>query len=163
MHVVNQQIINELYSLFNSIFVDSALAKKNRYKFNEKIINDREGPINGSFDHIRKSFMTFRILIFVFVCILEINLNLFQLHGKNICEVCNKKFASEANLKRHQEIHEVKKVCPHCSATFSFKDGLKRHIKTQHEVVCMSRDARKPVFGVSKKSLTQTGLCSYRR
>ena len=76
MHVVNQQIINELYSLFNSIFVDSALAKKNRYKFNEKIINDREGPINGSFDHIRKSFMAFRILIFVFVCILEINLNL---------------------------------------------------------------------------------------
>ncbi|KIK71552.1 hypothetical protein GYMLUDRAFT_340100 [Collybiopsis luxurians FD-317 M1] len=49
---------------------------------------------------------------------------------------CNKQFAREADLKRHQRTSKLHAMagfaCPQCEATFTRTDALRRHQKTRH-------------------------------
>lgn len=51
---------------------------------------------------------------------------------------CNKEFAREADLKRHQRTTKVHSqpgfMCPQCEATFTRTDALKRHQKSRHYI-----------------------------
>ncbi|KAG1840292.1 hypothetical protein DFJ58DRAFT_810858 [Suillus subalutaceus] len=52
---------------------------------------------------------------------------------------CNKQFAREADLKRHQRTTKLHSVpgfaCPQCDATFTRTDALRRHQKSRHNGV----------------------------
>ncbi|KAF9011278.1 hypothetical protein BDQ17DRAFT_1420672 [Cyathus striatus] len=52
---------------------------------------------------------------------------------------CNKQFAREADLKRHQrttKLHSLPSFsCPQCEATFTRTDALRRHQKSRHKGV----------------------------
>ncbi|KAG5736151.1 hypothetical protein E4T56_gene16924 [Termitomyces sp. T112] len=52
---------------------------------------------------------------------------------------CNKQFAREADLKRHQrttKLHSMPSfACPQCDATFTRTDALRRHQKSRHNGV----------------------------
>ncbi|KAJ8594573.1 hypothetical protein M405DRAFT_475412 [Rhizopogon salebrosus TDB-379] len=52
---------------------------------------------------------------------------------------CNKQFAREADLKRHQRTTKLHTVpgyaCPQCDATFTRTDALRRHQKSRHNGV----------------------------
>ncbi|TDL26402.1 hypothetical protein BD410DRAFT_895115 [Rickenella mellea] len=56
---------------------------------------------------------------------------------------CNKEFAREADLKRHQrttKLHSTPGLCvscPQCEATFTRTDALRRHQKSRHNGVIM--------------------------
>ena len=55
---------------------------------------------------------------------------------EHLCEICNKSFKSEVNLKFHfQNVHvnkETDETCEICNETFINSDILKRHIRIMH-------------------------------
>ncbi|XP_065224303.1 zinc finger protein 808-like [Planococcus citri] len=53
-----------------------------------------------------------------------------------VCDICNKNFSCQRDLKRHMSIHEDSSnlfVCNICDQNFSRRDHLKRHIMVLHE------------------------------
>ncbi|EPQ60064.1 hypothetical protein GLOTRDRAFT_134823 [Gloeophyllum trabeum ATCC 11539] len=58
---------------------------------------------------------------------------------------CNKQFAREADLKRHQRTTKLHSMpgfrCPQCDATFTRTDALRRHQKSRHNGVIVEADA----------------------
>ncbi|KAG2153588.1 uncharacterized protein EDB93DRAFT_1135619 [Suillus bovinus] len=67
---------------------------------------------------------------------------------------CNKQFAREADLKRHQRTTKLHSVpgfaCPQCDATFTRTDALRRHQKSRHNGVIIE-----PMEVEKKKSSTE--------
>ncbi|KAJ4489239.1 hypothetical protein C8R41DRAFT_392758 [Lentinula lateritia] len=66
-----------------------------------------------------------------------------QSNGVWPCEMngCNKQFAREADLKRHQRTTKLHSIagfaCPQCEANFTRTDALRRHQKSRHnDSVC---------------------------
>ncbi|KAI0042264.1 hypothetical protein FA95DRAFT_1547704, partial [Auriscalpium vulgare] len=57
---------------------------------------------------------------------------------------CNKEFAREADLKRHQRTTKLHSMpgfaCPQCEATFTRTDALRRHQKSRHNGIVMDPD-----------------------
>ncbi|KDQ62878.1 hypothetical protein JAAARDRAFT_358376 [Jaapia argillacea MUCL 33604] len=57
---------------------------------------------------------------------------------------CNKQFAREADLKRHQRTTKLHSMpgfrCPQCDATFTRTDALRRHQKSRHNGVVIEPD-----------------------
>ncbi|KAI0271446.1 hypothetical protein BC834DRAFT_443081 [Gloeopeniophorella convolvens] len=57
---------------------------------------------------------------------------------------CNKEFAREADLKRHQRTTKTHTrpgfTCPQCEATFTRTDALRRHQKSRHNGVIIEPD-----------------------
>ncbi|KAA1478091.1 hypothetical protein DENSPDRAFT_845289 [Dentipellis sp. KUC8613] len=60
---------------------------------------------------------------------------------------CNKEFAREADLKRHQRTTKLHSLpgfaCPQCEATFTRTDALRRHQKSRHNGVIIEPDQDK--------------------
>ena len=59
-----------------------------------------------------------------------------EMQREHLCEICNKSFKSEVNLKFHfQNVHvnkETDETCEICNETFINSDILKRHIRIVH-------------------------------
>ncbi|KAI9513091.1 hypothetical protein F5148DRAFT_1007187 [Russula earlei] len=59
---------------------------------------------------------------------------------------CNKEFAREADLKRHQRTTKLHSqpgfACPQCEATFTRTDALRRHQKSRHNGIIIEPDNR---------------------
>ena len=53
----------------------------------------------------------------------------------HICDICDKSFARNQNLKLHMEtVHQGKRFeCDYCEKKFASKSGLKDHVLTLHE------------------------------
>ncbi|KAG9313861.1 hypothetical protein JVU11DRAFT_4628 [Chiua virens] len=66
---------------------------------------------------------------------------------------CNKQFAREADLKRHQRTTKLHSVpgfaCPQCDARFTRTDALRRHQKSRHNGVVIE-----PTDGVDRRRST---------
>lgn len=47
------------------------------------------------------------------------------------CEICHKRFITQAHLKYHQSTHDTDKrfSCPHCSRIYSGEIALKKHLR----------------------------------
>ncbi|KAF9567723.1 hypothetical protein CPC08DRAFT_517163 [Agrocybe pediades] len=60
---------------------------------------------------------------------------------------CNKQFAREADLKRHQRTTKTHSMpgfqCPQCEANFTRTDALRRHQKSRHDGVVIEPDGDK--------------------
>ncbi|THU96862.1 hypothetical protein K435DRAFT_858123 [Dendrothele bispora CBS 962.96] len=75
---------------------------------------------------------------------------------------CNKQFAREADLKRHQRTTKVHSMpgfaCPQCDATFTRTDALRRHQKSRHNGVViepMDQDKKDSDEGQSSRSSSE--------
>ncbi|KAF5345193.1 hypothetical protein D9758_009713 [Tetrapyrgos nigripes] len=75
---------------------------------------------------------------------------------------CNKQFAREADLKRHQRTTKVHSMpgfaCPQCDATFTRTDALRRHQKSRHNGVIiepMDQDKKESEEGQSSRSSSE--------
>ncbi|KAF9022589.1 hypothetical protein BDZ89DRAFT_199359 [Hymenopellis radicata] len=70
---------------------------------------------------------------------------------------CNKQFAREADLKRHQRTTKLHSMpgyqCPQCDATFTRTDALRRHQKSRHNGVIIDPVEPEPIAGPSSPSL----------
>uniref|UniRef100_A0A0W0FX59 C2H2-type domain-containing protein n=1 Tax=Moniliophthora roreri TaxID=221103 RepID=A0A0W0FX59_MONRR len=73
---------------------------------------------------------------------------------------CNKQFAREADLKRHQRTTKLHSMpgfsCPQCDATFTRTDALRRHQKSRHngvaDVLETGRESDEPAQSSSRSS-----------
>lgn len=53
------------------------------------------------------------------------------------CHVCRKTFSRKHNLRRHTELHFLKRksyTCNICGCRFSWKTTLDTHVKSMHDV-----------------------------
>ncbi|KAH9948211.1 hypothetical protein B0H21DRAFT_735054 [Amylocystis lapponica] len=75
---------------------------------------------------------------------------------------CNKVFAREADLKRHQRTTKLHSqpgfACPQCDATFTRTDALRRHQKSRHNGIVIEPDSRATDGdGASSASISPSG------
>ena len=53
----------------------------------------------------------------------------------NKCDICDIKFSTKGNLKRHMSKHDLKFKCQHCRKKFNSKDEKEEHEKDKHPTV----------------------------
>jgi hypothetical protein len=69
---------------------------------------------------------------------------------------CNKQFAREADLKRHQRTTKLHSMpgfaCPQCDATFTRTDAQRRHQKSRHNGVVIESPGQEKTDGTEEAS-----------
>ncbi|KAG1730705.1 uncharacterized protein EDB91DRAFT_750378 [Suillus paluster] len=80
---------------------------------------------------------------------------------------CNKQFAREADLKRHQRTTKLHSVpgfaCPQCDATFTRTDALRRHQKSRHNGVIIEPTEVEKKKGSTENEPRASGSQSHSR
>jgi len=99
----------------------------------------------------------------------DLDLHISQVHEREPCEHCSKKFESEAALEKHIEVAHLQK-CDQCEEEYYSEDSLKAHVVDVHESeecdICnikfliadkMMDEHKDKVHGIKTKTIKQFG------
>ena len=128
----------------NKQFKREAHLKRHRFAVHKQFPNLVEG----------KMFCKFCYKIFLNKKCLDTHMN--NKHGRFRCQICEKRFGSEATFQKHAVFHSVTQSpfpCTKCPLRYATKQGLQGHMRTAHRAVPWRCSVCSITFGTPKRMI----------